>query len=599
MSGNCVRTVIGLAIAATSLVSPVRADVENLYFEDFNAIAPYSAPANTNGYGDPLSFYSYAGNDGAAVTGVQRVEGVDADGVGGSSAIFQSVDSSGVVVAGGGQTWWYAGLGRYVYNDPFTGGAYSLASQVSWTADMKGTGLSPSQQDAMMMHFYVQKGGGLADAKRLVQNQFLDSSYQTLGGTLDTFTEESFDDDNNSATPNGTGTGFSGAYSFVAQFDYLTAGWGNDAGNKFSVDNFKISVVRPNWKGASGDSYTDASKWSESEVPNSVTSFPIFRTAAVSGAQSVVLNSAITVNRLDFNSTDDYTLSGSGNITIQGDSPGAIVHEGSDATHTIQLPVHIDKANAGIRVNAGNGHLELAGGLTSTGVVGKDREGFLAAKYIRAQGLNILGGEVALYGGQTTTSKLNTLTISTTTASAHLDVRTAKLIVDYTGASPLATLRADRAAGRIMSSTTVAGTVVLIAEASDFVGMTSFGDQSVDATSILVTLALRGDSNLSNRVDFDDLLKLAHNYGITTGGTWSKGDSNDDGQVNFDDLLALAQNYNASLLSNGQLTQLDSTFAADFALALSMVPEPASLSLLALGAVLPRRRHVAMTRGVC
>ena len=61
-----------------------------------------------------------------------------------------------------------------------------------------------------------------------------------------------------------------------------------------------------------------------------------------------------------------------------------------------------------------------------------------------------------------------------------------------------------------------------------------------------VTLALTpyGDANLDHRVNFDDLLRLAQNYGGITGtATWDEGDFNYDGNIGFDDLLKLAQNY--------------------------------------------------------
>lgn len=56
---------------------------------------------------------------------------------------------------------------------------------------------------------------------------------------------------------------------------------------------------------------------------------------------------------------------------------------------------------------------------------------------------------------------------------------------------------------------------------------------------------LPGDINQDGKVDFNDLLTLAQNYGRFYA-DWSMGDFNADGQVDFNDLLAMAQNYGKS-----------------------------------------------------
>jgi autotransporter-associated beta strand protein len=110
-------------------------------------------------------------------------------------------------------------------------------------------------------------------------------------------------------------------------------------------------------------------------------------------------------------------------------------------------------------------------------------------------------------------------------------------------------------------------------------------------TSVDIAYTLPGDSNLSFSVTFDDLLILAQNYGAA-GKVWAQGDSNYDGLVNFDDLLALAQNYGGSVaLANDLAANMGESFANDWALALSVVPEPASLGLIAGGLMVLRRRR--------
>lgn len=84
---------------------------------------------------------------------------------------------------------------------------------------------------------------------------------------------------------------------------------------------------------------------------------------------------------------------------------------------------------------------------------------------------------------------------------------------------------------------------------------------------LLIRLTQKGDTDLDRDVDFDDLLKLAQNYGVNTNRIWSSGDSDYDGDVDFDDLLAQAQRYGqpflvASSVSSSR-TSLFSSLEAD------------------------------------
>ena len=61
-----------------------------------------------------------------------------------------------------------------------------------------------------------------------------------------------------------------------------------------------------------------------------------------------------------------------------------------------------------------------------------------------------------------------------------------------------------------------------------------------------------GDTNGDGKVDFQDLVALAQNYG-GSGKTRAQGDVNGDGNVDFQDLVILAQNYGNSLLPAASL----------------------------------------------
>jgi hypothetical protein len=72
-------------------------------------------------------------------------------------------------------------------------------------------------------------------------------------------------------------------------------------------------------------------------------------------------------------------------------------------------------------------------------------------------------------------------------------------------------------------------------------------------------LSRPGDANSDGQVSFTDYQALERNFGVTSGATWAMGDFDFDGDVDFSDYQALELNF-------GQ-----------------PVPEPATLSLLALG----------------
>jgi GH25 family lysozyme M1 (1,4-beta-N-acetylmuramidase) len=220
------------------------------------------------------------------------------------------------------------------------------------------------------------------------------------------------------------------------------------------------------------------------------------------------------------------------------------------------------------------------GSLTITG-------GNFHATSIRQTSLAVSGGTIELLG--TGTSVVNTLTASGTGA---LDIGSTKFIIDYAIFTPIAALRAALANGNLTATSGGTGVGVAYFTTNDFFGASTgvFGGQTVDVSSILLARGLRGDTNLNGVVDFTDLVSLAQTYG--TAGNWRQGDFNYDGVVNFADLVSLAQNYNATLLDSGAIAAGDvSGFGADWALAQSLAPEPATLVALALPSLVLRRRH--------
>ena len=109
------------------------------------------------------------------------------------------------------------------------------------------------------------------------------------------------------------------------------------------------------------------------------------------------------------------------------------------------------------------------------------------------------------------------------------------------------------------------------------------GGFSLVALNDAVSSRIPGDANDDGKVDFNDLLVLAQNFG--NDGTYSTGDFTLDGTIDFNDLLILAQHF-------GQSSPVSATMP---------VPESSALVILAPGAALfvgrRRRHHVAFGEG--
>jgi autotransporter-associated beta strand protein len=243
---------------------------------------------------------------------------------------------------------------------------------------------------------------------------------------------------------------------------------------------------------------------------------------------------------------------------------------------------------------ANNGSLELndslAIGVTGTGTTTVDTGMTLTALGVN-QGSLVNNGTVNLASGTNTVGSVTgtgALTINasleivpsggvsqqtslTLGSSATLALDNNRFVVNYGAGnpSPLATIQAALSGGQITSSAPAKGYGFGI---SDNGSSVAFGDTLV------------GDVNVDGSVNLTDLLDLLNSYG-QSGKDWSQGDTNGDGSVNLTDLLNLLNNYGQS----DQITSIGPNSGSQ------VVPEPATLSLLSLGAgsLLMRRRRNA------
>ena len=213
----------------------------------------------------------------------------------------------------------------------------------------------------------------------------------------------------------------------------------------------------------------------------------------------------------------------------------------------------------------------------------------LVADSIREVALNVIGsGKITPNGTSAGTSRVQSLTIDGTTDNwdGKLDLSNNAMIVDYTGASPIATIAnqiksafhgGDWQGNGVTSSTAnnfiAHPTALGYAEASA-VGFTgSFLGQSTDSTSVLIRYVFSGDANLDGVVNALDFNAVAGNFG-SGGKFWNDGDFNYDGMTGTADFMTLAQNFSQTLPAP--------------ALG-SVVPEPAMT--LVLWVLFPRRRR--------
>ncbi len=153
------------------------------------------------------------------------------------------------------------------------------------------------------------------------------------------------------------------------------------------------------------------------------------------------------------------------------------------------------------------------------------------------------------------------------TGTAALDVRDKAVIVNYSGASPIESIRAAIASGYsagawngpgINSSTaaTTAGTAVGFADATDLFTTfpATFAGQSVDNTSVLLRHTLNGDANLDRNTNLVDFNRLASNFGQPSR-RWSTGDFNFDTGANLADFNLLAGQFGQALGPDGGISQ--------------------------------------------
>jgi autotransporter-associated beta strand protein len=229
--------------------------------------------------------------------------------------------------------------------------------------------------------------------------------------------------------------------------------------------------------------------------------------------------------------------------------------------------------------------------------------GALVVNHVRTGSLSIAtGGTLAIpfNGGSLATSVVKNLLIAgDATPTAKLELNNNDLVIDYDGASPIATVTAQIVAGRNGGSWNGNGIASDTAGTDQSKGLgvadnadlhyTSFSGQTVDDSSVLVKFTYLGDSDVNGQVDVNDLGKLATSW--QQAGTWINGDFDYNGTIDVNDLGLLATNWQAGV-GNPLGPSLEQALNS-LGLPNVSVPEPFGVGSVLLGAwwlKRPRRR---------
>jgi hypothetical protein len=354
------------------------------------------------------------------------------------------------------------------------------------------------------------------------------------------------------------------------------------------------TVVRT-WNRDFNGNWSTAGNWSPG-VPNVAGAHADFG-EVITTARTVTVDVPVTVGRIAFDNANAYTLTGSNAITLDSQSGPARIDVLS-GSHAISAPVALAD-DAVITVTPAASALTITGNLDAAGrTLTKAGAGALVVNNVRAAGLTIDGGSVAIAadGMPTGTSVVSSLSVAGgATPTAKLDVNNNAAIVNYSGTSPLATVRSQIVAGRggpgfggTWSGQGITSTAAAAANATEAESRsvaivengalplgpyTTFAGQPVDNTSLLIAFTRTGDANLDGVVNDDDVTIVGASYapGVAQA-SWALGDFDYNGFVDDDDVTLLGVFYDPSA---PPLVAV----APDASITVAAVPEPKSFIL--------------------
>jgi glucose/arabinose dehydrogenase len=372
------------------------------------------------------------------------------------------------------------------------------------------------------------------------------------------------------------------------------------SGDVYRIQTAVLSVAAT-WNINNGGNWSLAGNWTGGVAPNGVGQSATFG-PIITTNRTVTVDAPQTIGTLTFdNAAASYTIAGTNTITFDAAGGDARINVTS-GNHMISAPVSLAD-NTVMTVSPAGGNLTIGEELSASAVnVTKTGAGRLTLNQLRAAGLSIDAGAVAMAPGDTaaTTSVLGSLAIAGgTTPTAMLDFNNNAAILNYTGTSPVGTVRQQLLAGRggsglgkgwngpgITSSAAAAANIsapesrsVGYAENSTLPlgAYTTFRGQPVDDTSLIFAYTITGDANLDGVVNDDDVTIVGASYapGVPQP-QWALGDFDYNGFVDDDDVTLLGVFYDPSATPIGTAAEPGGNDVV-------AVPEPGALLLLTIG----------------
>jgi hypothetical protein len=360
------------------------------------------------------------------------------------------------------------------------------------------------------------------------------------------------------------------------------------------------------WNVDASGSWGLATNWVPQTVPDGVGAIADFL-GKITAPRTVTLDGNRTVMNLNFDNANKYTIAGGSGGTLTINAGTINVTSGS---HEISAPI----ALTGTVTKAGPGTLTISGPQTNAA----------------GSSLTVNAGVVNLNSnagtpGSAAASPL-TLNISGSGARVNLganqDLTALNVNFGNAGTQTL-DLASPAGAGQFHSVTVYAANLaaakaalynaIVNANAAGAVdpldGITDSGLHSgakIGLAQLGSTIVVRstriGDLNLDNAVTISDFIDLASNFNTIGTATWQEGDLNYDRSVTISDFIDLASNFNGTYSADGvnspdveTIASFASSLGVDPSIIGSAVPEPGTLSLLAIGAMglMSRRRRKA------
>ncbi|HEY1686838.1 MAG TPA: hypothetical protein VGG19_18905 [Tepidisphaeraceae bacterium] len=352
-------------------------------------------------------------------------------------------------------------------------------------------------------------------------------------------------------------------------------------------------LIGATWNAATGGSWNTATNWAVSSIANQSGEVANFVNSIASPA-TITMDGNWTVGTINIKSAYNYDFEqgGGGSLTLNnGSNPAAI--NSNQANNVINVPMTLSSNTTVSVASSSNlsigGNISGPGGLTLTGSGPLTLSG--ANSYSGGTVLNNINVQIAsaqslpVGGALSIGTDNSTDLVQIATGAGHveigslaissnstLDITNNSLAIDYSGASPAATIRGYIISGR--DGGLWNGTGIRSSDAGLYTpAVTTIGYKDT-GSQILVMYTWIGDTNLDGSVDESDLLAMAPSG--TTNATWSEGDFNYDGIVNADDyaLFQLGAAYATTNIAN-------------------VVPEPENLAIIAfLGMASLRRSRV-------